>query len=191
MTPSLSLLAANCILAQLRQRRNFKSASFGRGDCLLRVTNGRNPVARIKGAFTPISLTLGEDGVNAVVFSGLNTGGKSVAMKTAGLLALMAQAGMPVPADVYMDEGMFSGYFKPTVYGSDISSEGGSSQFQAELEKVEWVYEEAGERSLVIIDDDIFGVIIMNFEKITLVHDGMNYFLHVIRFVRILRDHVI
>ena len=41
---------------------------------------------------------------------GFNLGGKSVTMQTAGLLALMVQCGMPVPADVEMDEHLFSGY---------------------------------------------------------------------------------
>ena len=68
----------------------------------LLLEDARHPLLsallRKKGAeVIPLSLTL-EDDRRVLVISGPNTGGKTVALKTVGLLALMAQAGLPVPA---------------------------------------------------------------------------------------------
>ena len=49
-------------------------------------------------SIVPLTIALPE-GKKQMIVSGPNTGGKTVALKTAGLLALMAQAGVPVPAD--------------------------------------------------------------------------------------------
>ncbi|MFC1807768.1 hypothetical protein ACFL0T_05320 [Candidatus Omnitrophota bacterium] len=151
----LSLLAGNCILAKLRQEHSYKSASFGTGKSLLRVSNATNPVMKIEGEFHPISLEIDTDS-RITVFSGLNTGGKSVTMKTTGLIALMVQAGIPVPGNVFMHEDMFSSFVRQGVDQYDIAA-GEASQFAADLKASSQMVEKTGQRSFVIIDDDLFG----------------------------------
>ena len=82
----------NCVIPR------FTSSSVAR----LVLRDARHPLLeallRKKGGeAVPFSLTL-EDEARVLVISGPNTGGKTVALKTCGLLALMAQAGLPVPA---------------------------------------------------------------------------------------------
>ncbi|MDE3198889.1 MAG: endonuclease MutS2, partial [Acidobacteriota bacterium] len=67
----------------------------------LQVENARHPLLmdvlrRSRSAVTPFSLTLDSE-CRTLLISGPNTGGKTVTLKTVGLVALMAQAGMPVP----------------------------------------------------------------------------------------------
>ena len=70
--------------------------------CGLRLEQARHPLLELRlrrsgAAAVPITLALEPD-ARELIISGPNTGGKTVALKTAGLLALMAQAGLPVPA---------------------------------------------------------------------------------------------
>src|SRR3954447_1321135 len=69
----------------------------------VRVLNARHPILERNlkargGRVVPISLAL-DDGDHQLIISGPNTGGKTVALKTLGLLTLMAQSGIPIPAE--------------------------------------------------------------------------------------------
>ncbi len=63
----------------------------------IRIDNGRHPLIK-PAECVPLNFELG-NGINGIVITGPNTGGKTVALKTVGLLQLMAQSGLHVPCD--------------------------------------------------------------------------------------------
>lgn len=63
----------------------------------IKIVNGRHPLLKAVEC-VPLNFELGE-GINGIVVTGPNTGGKTVALKTVGLLQLMAQSGLHVPCD--------------------------------------------------------------------------------------------
>ena len=64
---------------------------------LIHIENGRHPLLN-PSECVPLNFTIG-NGINGIVITGPNTGGKTVALKTVGLLELMAQSGLHVPCD--------------------------------------------------------------------------------------------
>ena len=99
----------------------------------------------------PVPLTLALTGdARQLIISGPNTGGKTVSLKTTGLLALMAQAGLPVPAD----EATFPLF---TALYADIgdaqSIERNLSSFSAHVVNVDHISREASPQSLVLLDE--------------------------------------
>ena len=97
----------------------------------------------------PLTLALTAD-ARQLIISGPNTGGKTVSLKTTGLLALMAQAGLPVPAD----EAIFPLF---TALYADIgdaqSIERNLSSFSAHVVNVDHISRHAAQQSLVLLDE--------------------------------------
>lgn len=89
--------------------------------------------------------------VNALVVSGPNAGGKTVALKTAGLLAVMAASGLPVPADEGTTIPLFDDVH--VLIGDDQNVMEHLSTFSAYLVRLRRILESAGERSLVLLDE--------------------------------------
>ena len=85
-----------------------------------------------------------------MIISGPNTGGKSVALKTVGLLSVMAQAGVPIPAESARLP-IFTGIF--TDIGDAQSIEQNLSTFSAHIRNLDRIVKRANERSLVLIDE--------------------------------------
>jgi DNA mismatch repair protein MutS2 len=97
----------------------------------------------------PVSLTLGTE-QRMLLISGPNTGGKTVSMKTVGLLALMAHAGLPVPAS----EAQFPIFDQVLAdIGDQQSIEQSLSSFSAHIACVKSMVEEATPDSLVLLDE--------------------------------------
>ncbi|MBV9181285.1 MAG: endonuclease MutS2 [Acidobacteria bacterium] len=97
----------------------------------------------------PLTIEL-EDGVRELVISGPNTGGKTVALKTVGLLALMAQAGVPVPAS-RMETPVFDAVFADI--GDYQSIEQNLSTFSSHVTNIDRISRTASKHSLVLLDE--------------------------------------
>ena len=120
----------------------------------LRVTNARHPILERNlrehgGRVVPISLELAEQS-RQLIISGPNTGGKTVGLKTIGLLALMAQSGMPVPAEA-AGLPVFDSVFADI--GDYQSIEQNLSTFSAHVRNIDLISKAATSRSLVLLDE--------------------------------------
>jgi DNA mismatch repair protein MutS2 len=119
-----------------------------------RLKNARHPLLerRLRAEskpIVPVSLELaGED--RQLIISGPNTGGKTVTLKTAGLLAMMAQAGVPVPADECVTPG-FDAFLADI--GDAQSIEQDLSTFSAHVTNLNRIAAQATSRSLVLLDE--------------------------------------
>ena len=98
----------------------------------------------------PISYRLGDD-FDLLVITGPNTGGKTVTLKTVGLLTLMVQAGLPVP----VDDGSSFGIFQRVMIdiGDEQNMQQSLSTFSAHLKQQMDMLQRAGSRALVLIDE--------------------------------------
>jgi len=112
----------------------------------------RNPFLALQreGRVIPIHLRLG-GGIRTLIVSGANAGGKTVALKTLGLLTVMAQSGLPIPVAEESDVGVFQEIF--AVIGDEQNIEENLSTFSSHLLHVNQILEEAGPRSLVLLDE--------------------------------------
>jgi len=104
---------------------------------------------RQKRAVVAASLTL-EGGTRTLLISGPNSGGKTITIKTVGLLALMAQAGLPVPC-VEAEFPFFDGVLADI--GDQQSIQESLSTFSAHMSRVRDILEQATSDSLVLLDE--------------------------------------
>ncbi len=114
------------------------------------VRAARHPILMLDGVVVvPNDLTL-EAGTGLVI-SGPNAGGKTVALKCLGTFALMARAGIPIPAEEGASIGVFDAVLSDV--GDEQSMSKNLSTFSAHIKSVVAMLEEAGPRSLVLLDE--------------------------------------
>ncbi|NLF40594.1 endonuclease MutS2 [bacterium] len=164
---SLDLLAQiDLAYAKARFAIEFRMASPAINDePVLHVVEARHPLllyfaCRARGAgvhvgdvFTevvPLSARLGED-FDALIVTGPNTGGKTVALKTLGLLALMAQAGMHIPAAHGSALPVFANVFADI--GDEQSIEQSLSTFSSHMTNIARILDGAHRNTLVLLDE--------------------------------------
>ena len=113
----------------------------------IRIQGARHPL--LSGNVVPIDIEL-DDNVWVLVITGPNTGGKTVSIKTAGLMAMMAQCGLHLPADdakLSVFEGIYADI------GDEQSIEQSLSTFSSHMTNTIQILEEATERTLVLLDE--------------------------------------
>ncbi len=98
----------------------------------------------------PLDLVLGED-ATTIIITGPNAGGKSVTMKTVGLMVLMVQSGIPVPCDAKSEFPVYSDVHVDI--GDEQSLENDLSTFSSHISRLARIVDDAGEKSLVLIDE--------------------------------------
>jgi DNA mismatch repair protein MutS2 len=121
---------------------------------LLKIKEGRHPLLALRkdmpSGVVPLDLSIG-DGLNTLVITGPNAGGKTVALKTVGLLALMVSCGLHIPADPDSQIPVFNRIFAHV--GDAQSIEMDLSTFSAHVRGIKKIVDEAAPGDLVLIDE--------------------------------------
>lgn len=121
----------------------------------VRFTGARHPLLVVKerkggDPVVPVDVVIGE-GCRVLVISGANTGGKTVALKTLGLMTLMALSGIPVPAEEGSRVVAFGSIFSDIGDRQDIQAS--LSTFSAHVERLKEFLGHTGPGSLVLVDE--------------------------------------
>lgn len=133
--------------AKLSYKLNCQSAACEAGGIVLR--RARHPLLDQAKA-VPISLELGAS-FDTLVITGPNTGGKTVSIKTIGLLAAMNQCGLHIPADDGSSLPVFSHILADI--GDEQSIEQNLSTFSAHMSNIVNIIQECDDRSLILFDE--------------------------------------
>ena len=118
-------------------------------DGKLYIRKGRHPLLDSKKA-VPLNILLGGD-FRTLIITGPNTGGKTVALKTCGLLVMMAQSGLHIPASELSTIPIFKEIYADI--GDEQSIEQSLSTFSSHMKNIVEIVGNAGKDSLVLVDE--------------------------------------
>lgn len=114
----------------------------------IRLHTARHPL--LGGKAVPLDVEL-LGGTRQLIITGPNTGGKTIALKTIGLLSLMVQSGLLVNADPQSELGIFDSVYADVGDGQSLSQS--LSTFSAHISAIAAMLERAGRNSLVLLDE--------------------------------------
>jgi DNA mismatch repair protein MutS2 len=144
----LALAAARYASSTDSVQPRLVSAEGMEPDAEVRLIRARHPL--LTGTVVPTTVRLGGD-FAALVITGPNTGGKTVALKTVGLLTLMALSGLQIPAAAGSTVRVFDSVYADI--GDEQSIEQSLSTFSGHMTQIISILGKAGSRSLVLMDE--------------------------------------
>ena len=115
----------------------------------LKLVEARHPLID-ENTVVPINFELGNP-ENIMLITGPNTGGKTVTLKVAGLLTIMALSGIPIPTNEKTEVGYFHNVLADI--GDEQSLEQNLSSFSGHVSKIKDIIEHASSKSLVLMDE--------------------------------------
>lgn len=116
----------------------------------LKLVEARHPLID-ENKVVPLNFELGNNNENIMLITGPNTGGKTVTLKVAGLLTIMALSGIPIPAGEKTEIGFFEDVLSDI--GDEQSIEQNLSSFSGHVSKIKGIMESINHRSLVLMDE--------------------------------------
>lgn len=133
---------------RLALEQNATEPDFSDNTCI-HIRKGRHPLLN-KKTVVPIDIYLGE-GFDQLIITGPNTGGKTVSLKTVGLLSLMAQSGLHIPALDRSKMRIFKNVFADI--GDEQSIEQSLSTFSSHMTNIVSILQHADSDSLCLFDE--------------------------------------
>ncbi|WP_148133102.1 endonuclease MutS2 [Candidatus Formimonas warabiya] len=140
----LDFIFAKARLSQIMDAGPPEINTFG----AIKLVRARHPL--IKGNVVPIDVDLGKN-LDAMIITGPNTGGKTVTLKTIGLLHAMALSGLHVPANTGTEVCLFLNIFADI--GDEQSIEQSLSTFSSHLVNIVRILTQSDEHALVLLDE--------------------------------------
>ncbi len=125
------------------------------GSPLIRWVNAKHPLLYLsykkQGKHVePLTIELDQEN-RILIISGPNAGGKSVCLKTCGLIQYMLQCGLLAPMDSYSEAGIYHGLFIDI--GDEQSIENDLSTYSSHLLNMKYLLDNSNERTLFLIDE--------------------------------------
>ena len=148
LTARLDFIMARARFSYALRGIGAASPAGGEGDMSARLINARHPLLGRNAV--PVNVTIGPQW-SVLVVTGPNTGGKTVAMKTVGLLALMNQSGLHIPAEEGSALPVFDGVYADV--GDRQSIEQSVSTFSSHIRNVIQILRAATPKSLTLLDE--------------------------------------